>query len=105
MSNDDEEAFCPIYGEHGADEGRIFWECPGIQSGSHPIIPKTNKDCREYCSNNIDENRSWYWRGIMPSEWTEVPPPTHQVITQLGDRLNVVGNTIIVFLDGSGGKN
>ena len=30
---------------------------------------------------------------------------TNRVITQLGDRLTVVGHTIIVFTDGSGGKN
>ena len=41
----------------------------------------------------------------MPAEWTEVPPPTRQVITQLGDRLYVVGHTIIVFTDGSWGRN
>ena len=41
----------------------------------------------------------------MPSEWTEVPPPTQLVITQLGERLHAVGNTITVFIDGSGGKN
>ena len=41
----------------------------------------------------------------MPAEWTEVPPPTHQVITQLGEPLTVVGHTIVVFTDGSGGRN
>ena len=105
VAEDDTAAYCPVCGEHGADEGPLFLECPGIQSGSHPIIPKTDRYCREYCSNNTEENRCWYWRGIMPSEWTEVPPPTHQVVTQLGDRLYVVGNTILVFTDGPGGKN
>ena len=40
IGSEDEGAFCPICGEHGADEGHIFWECPGIQSGNHPIIIK-----------------------------------------------------------------
>ena len=43
IPEDDPGAYCSICGEHGVDEGHIFWECPGIQSGSHPIIPKTNK--------------------------------------------------------------
>ena len=104
VNADDTAAYCPRCGEHGVDEGHLFWECPGIQSGSHPIIPKTNRYCREYCSHNTAENQCWYWRGIMPSEWTEVPPPTQLVITQLGGRLTAVGNTIVVFTDGSGGE-
>ena len=60
IDEDGTAAYCPICGEHGVDEGHLFWECPGIQSGSHPIIPKTNRYCREYCSNNTEENRCWY---------------------------------------------
>ena len=40
----------------------------------------------------------------MPSEWTEVPTPTHITVNQLGARLSEAGATIIVFTDGSGGK-
>ena len=30
VTPEDEGAHCPICGEHGADEGHLFWECPGI---------------------------------------------------------------------------
>ena len=33
IGESDEGAYCPICGEHMADEGHIFWECHGIQSG------------------------------------------------------------------------
>ena len=41
----------------------------------------------------------------MPSEWTEVPAPTHVTVIQHGYRLHEAAATIVVFTDGSGGKN
>ena len=41
----------------------------------------------------------------MPSAWTEVPTPTHVTVNQLGARLAEASCTIVVFTDGSGGKN
>ena len=55
VDNDDVGAFCPICGEYGADEGHIFWECHGIQSGTHLIMIKTNRYWAEYCRNQSDD--------------------------------------------------
>ena len=41
----------------------------------------------------------------MPSEWTMVETPTYQVITPLGKSLQEMPAEVVVYIDGSGGKN
>ena len=41
----------------------------------------------------------------MPSEWTKVETPTYQVITPLGRPLQEMPADVVVYTDGSGGKN
>ena len=41
----------------------------------------------------------------MPSEWTMVETPTYQSITPLGKSLQEMPAEVVVYTDGSGGKN
>ena len=41
----------------------------------------------------------------MPSEWTKVETPTYQVVTPLGRPLQDMPTEVVVYTDGSGGRN
>ena len=96
----------PTLRTQGADEGHLFWECPKVMESRHPAIQKSNRFCAEYsrCKND-PACRTLYWRGLVSEQETTPMAQIFETIEILTPITECCDKNIVVFTDGSGGKN